>query len=116
MKSIETETRKSSIVQNGIGTKGKLRPLIAFLASAGTLAMAVLAYASSSTQVEQLAPLAVPRTAHTATVLADGSVLITGGRAAAGTALAVAEVFDPKTRTSKGKRSAMGGSVGFLLS
>ncbi len=79
----------------------KSRPLAALLASGATLAMAILAYASSSTQIEQLAPLAVPRTAHTATVLADGSVLITGGRDAAGTALAVAEVFDPKTRTSK---------------
>ncbi len=65
MNSIKTQMRKS-------------RPLAALLASGATLAMAILAYASSSTQIEQLAPLATPRTMHTATVLADGNVLITG--------------------------------------
>src|SRR5205814_1612831 len=55
---------------------------------------------SSSTQVEQLGPLAVPRTAHTATVLSNGKVLIAGGRDVNGDLLAAAELFDPATQTS----------------
>src|SRR6266576_103918 len=76
------------------------KPFVALLAAGATLAMATLIDASSSSQVEQLAPLAVPRTGHAATVLADGRVLITGGRDSAGIIVATAEVFDPATETS----------------
>src|SRR5438128_7755607 len=76
------------------------KAFVALLAAGATLAMATLIDASSSSQVEQLAPLAVPRTGHAATVLADGRVLITGGRDSAGIIVATAEVFDPANQTS----------------
>jgi Bacterial Ig-like domain (group 3)/YDG domain/Bacterial Ig-like domain/Galactose oxidase, central domain/Immunoglobulin I-set domain len=76
------------------------RRLVALLGAAATLAMATLIDASSSSQVEQLGLLAVPRTGHAATALADGRVLITGGRDSAGTMVATAEVFDPANQTS----------------
>src|SRR5438876_449594 len=76
------------------------KPFVAFLAAGAALAMATLIDASSSTQVEQLDSLVVPRTGHVATVLADGLVLITVGRDSAGTIVATAEIFDPATETS----------------
>src|SRR5207244_4580216 len=76
------------------------KPCGALLAAGAALAMATLIDASSSTQVEQFGPLVVPRTGHAAIALADGRVLITGGRDGAGTILAIAEVFDPATRAS----------------
>src|SRR5256714_4333678 len=76
------------------------KPFVALLAAGALLAMATLIDASSSNQVEQLGPLAVPRTGHAATVLADGRVLITGGRDSAGIIVATAEVFDPASQTS----------------
>src|SRR5207248_2208084 len=75
------------------------KPFVALLAAGAALAMATLIDASSSTQVEQLDSLVVPRTGHVATVLADGRVLITGGRDSAGTIVATAEIFDPATET-----------------
>src|SRR4026208_2224820 len=74
--------------------------LIALLAAGVTLAMATLIDASSSSQIEQLGLLAVPRTGHAATVLAGRRVLITGGRDNAGIIVATAEVFDPTNETS----------------
>jgi len=74
--------------------------LLALFAAAATLATATLIDASSSSQVEQLGLLAVPRTGHAATALADGRVLITGGRDNAGIIVATAEVFDPAKETS----------------
>ena len=76
------------------------RRLVALFAAVATLATATLIDASSSSQVEQLGLLAVPRTGHAATALADGRVLITGGRDSAGTIVATAEVFDPANQTS----------------
>src|SRR6476646_2404036 len=76
------------------------KPFVALLAAGATLAMATLIDASSSSQIEQLGLLAVPRTGHAATVLADGRVLITGGRDIAGIIVATAEVFDPANETS----------------
>ncbi|PYK58642.1 MAG: hypothetical protein DME43_10880, partial [Verrucomicrobia bacterium] len=76
------------------------KAFVALLAAGATLAMATLLDGSSSTQVEQLGPLAIPRTGHAATVLADGRVLITGGRDNAGIIVATAEVFDPANQTS----------------
>src|SRR5438105_5703467 len=80
--------------------KREAQPFLALLSATITLALATLVGASSSPQVEQLDPLAVPRTAHAATALADGRVLICGGRDTAGTILAAAEIFDPATKTS----------------
>src|SRR6266516_637157 len=76
------------------------KPFVTLLVASATLAMATLVGASSSTQVEQLGPLAVPRTGHAATVLVDGRVLIPGGRDSVGNIVAVAEIFDPATETS----------------
>src|SRR5438105_598278 len=76
------------------------KPFVALLAAGAALAMATLIDASSSTQVEQFGPLVVPRTGHAATALADGRVLITGGRDGAGTIVATAEIFDPATEIS----------------
>src|SRR6266481_6869557 len=74
--------------------------LVALLGAGATLAMATLIDASSSSQVEQLGPLVVPHTGHAATALADGRVLITGGRDSAGIIVATAEVFDPANQIS----------------
>src|SRR5437764_15222265 len=76
------------------------KPFVALLAAGAALAMATLIDASSSTQVEQFGPLVVPRTGHAATALADGRVLITGGRDGAGTIVAIAEIFEPATETT----------------
>src|SRR2546430_10854254 len=76
------------------------KSFVALLATGATLAMATLIDASSSSQVEQLGLLAVPRTGHAATALADGRVLITGGRDNAGIIVATAEVFDPANEPS----------------
>src|SRR5438094_1931913 len=76
------------------------RRFVSFLAAGATLAMAALVGASSSTQVKELSPLVVPRTAHAATALSDGRILITGGRDSAGNIVAVSEIFDPANETS----------------
>src|SRR5439155_1479660 len=44
-----------------------------------------------------IADLNQPRAEHTATLLANGTVLIAGGRDAAGQPLASAEIYDPAT-------------------
>src|SRR5947207_1146210 len=55
------------------------------------------AVASSSTQTQPTEAMIVARQGHTATVLADGRVLIVGGRDTNGV-LNAAEVFDPSTK------------------
>src|SRR5438874_4663345 len=74
--------------------------LVALFAAAATLAMATLIDASSSSQVEQFGQMAVHRSAHKATALSDGRVLITGGRNTAGIVIADAEIFNPNTGES----------------
>src|SRR5947207_2903185 len=76
------------------------RQFAALLTASVTLAIATFVSASTSTQVKQLDPLVVPRTAHAATALTDGRILITGGRDSAGNIVAVSEIFDPATDTS----------------
>src|SRR6266446_9623936 len=76
------------------------KQLVTFLTASVTLAIATLVSASTSNQVKQLDPLVVPRTAHAATALTDGRILITGGRDSAGNIVAVSEIFDPATETS----------------
>src|SRR5438045_8901641 len=89
---------RTTLIGQGLGKNNKR--FIALLAAGATLAMVTLIDASSSSQVEQLGPLAVPLTGHAATGLADGRVLITGGRDNAGIIVATAEVFDPANETS----------------
>lgn len=48
-------------------------------------------------RVQVLSPLAVARAGHTATLLADGSVLVVGGRDASGMALDSVERWNPST-------------------
>src|SRR6266487_503196 len=76
------------------------RRFAAFLTASATLAIATLVSASTSTQVKTLDPLVVPRTGHVATALADGHILITGGRDSSRNIVAVSEIFDPATNTS----------------
>src|SRR5437899_8153593 len=76
------------------------RQFVAFLTASATLAIATLVSASTSTQVKELSPLVVPRTAHAATALTDGRILITGGRDSAGNIVAGSEIFDPATESS----------------
>src|SRR5207302_8757257 len=76
------------------------KSFVAVLATGAMLATATLIDASSSSQVEQLGLLAAPRTGHAATALADGRVLITGGRDNAGMIVAPAGGFDPANETS----------------
>src|SRR5437764_10009520 len=76
------------------------KPFVALLAAGATLAMATLIDASSSSQVQQLGQLAIHRSAHKATALSDGRVLITGGRNTAGIVIADTEIFNPNTGES----------------
>src|SRR5438034_710739 len=76
------------------------KTFLSLLAAGATLAIAMLVDASSSPQVQQLGPLAVPRTGQAATALSDGRALITGGRNTAGIVIADAEIFDSNTGES----------------
>src|SRR5438128_239726 len=76
------------------------KSFVALVALIATLAVPTLIDASSSTQVEKLGALVVPRTGHIATALSDGRILITGGRDRAGNIVAVSEIFDPATQVS----------------
>ena len=60
------------------------------IAQAGTDTVAGAALAEVGT-------MAAPRAAHTATTLADGTVLITGGMTGRGDAVAGAELYDPRS-------------------
>ena len=77
-----------------------IRRFLALLGAGATLATAMLVDGSTSTQVEQLGQMAIHRSAHKATALSDGRVLITGGRNTAGIVIADAEIFDPNTDES----------------
>lgn len=62
-----------------------------------TLTVAFAATSGGVRTSGSAAPMAVGRYQHTATVLADGRVLVAGGVDASGRRLAAAEVFDPAT-------------------
>jgi len=76
------------------------RHLLYLLTGFTSLAMPFFVGGSTSTQVEQLGQMAIHRSAHKATALSDGRVLITGGRNTAGIVIADAEIFDPNTDES----------------
>ncbi len=67
--------------------------------------VAMTLWAASSPAQGRFVPagsLSVARVAHTATLLADGRVLVTGGRTTDGlTTLATVELFDPRSKTWK---------------
>lgn len=71
------------------------------LALSAVLALSLIAPASAQPAWTMTGPMSTPRMQHTATLLADGRVLVTGGRPEehTGSALASAEVFDPETGT-----------------
>jgi hypothetical protein len=75
------------------------------LSSLVALAVGATALAQSTATFTATGSMAVARTSHTATLLANGKVLILGGTSASGPgALATAEVYDP----SAGRFSATG--------
>src|SRR5436190_4176654 len=73
------------------------RRLLYFLTGFTSLVMPLFLPASTSPQVEQFGQMAIHRSAHKATALSDGRVLITGGRNTAGIVIADAEIFDPNS-------------------
>src|SRR6266581_1767905 len=89
---------RTTLIGQWLGNNNKT--FLTLLAAGATLAIAMLVDASSSPQVQQLGPLAVPRTGHAATALSDGRALITGGRNTAAIVIADAEIFDPNTGES----------------
>src|SRR5439155_405626 len=64
-----------------------------------TLWLATPVWAQEAWTWAPMAGLNQPRAEHTATLLANGTVLIAGGRDAAGQPLASAEIYDPATGT-----------------
>src|SRR5882724_9112883 len=61
------------------------------------IALALTGLAAAAEQVQPTSPMTVARRGHTATVLADGRVLLVGGLDDSGP-VAAAEVFDPTTK------------------
>ena len=74
---------------------------------AGAAVVAATAVAVASAQFAQTASMHYARRGHTATLLADGKVLVAGGYDASGNCLATAEVFDPASQTWNATASAM---------
>src|SRR4051812_21827158 len=71
--------------------------LLYFVTAFTSLVLPLFLTASTSPQVEQFGQMAIHRSAHKATALSDGRVLITGGRNTAGIVIADAEIFDPNS-------------------
>ncbi|MDQ5857382.1 MAG: immunoglobulin domain-containing protein, partial [Acidobacteriota bacterium] len=76
-------------------SQGRTARLSLFFASLATILFASVAPAA---EIVGSARLNVERESHTATLLGKGTVLLVGGRNAGGP-LAVAEIYDPSTRT-----------------
>ena len=83
-------------------------------APASVITNSVDAFNPADNSVSPVAPMTIRRWSHTATALADGRVLVTGGRtgstAATGVVLATAEIYDPATNAWTETAGAM--SVG----
>ena len=88
------------ILKNAYAYIAMKRRLLYVLTVFASLAMPFFVGGSTSTQVEQVGHMAIPRRGHNATALSDGRVLITGGRNTAGIVIADAEIFDPNTGES----------------
>lgn len=79
----------------------KFLPIILFLFSFSALAckaQIVKSDAQKTTHLSEIAEMKTSRAAHTATLLNDGRVLVTGGFYGGGNSQANAEIFDPKTQ------------------
>src|SRR5207244_3920878 len=83
-------------VSSGRSYLSRLLPRPAWLLAL-TLGLASPASAQAPGTWAPIADLNQPRAEHTATLLANGTVLIAGGRDAAGQPLASAEIYDPAT-------------------
>src|SRR5881398_2455200 len=83
-------------VSSGRSYLSRLLPRPAWLLAL-TLGLASPASAQAPGTWAPMADLNQPRAEHTATLLANGTVLIAGGRDAADQALASAEIYDPAT-------------------
>src|SRR5207247_11139859 len=83
-------------VSSGRSYLSRLLPRPAWLLAL-TLGLASPASAQAPGTWAPSADLHQPRAEHTATLLANGTVLIAGGRDAAGQPLASAEIYDPAT-------------------
>src|SRR5690349_1827121 len=70
----------------------RFRPIAAFLLCLALLPLLPLASVSAAPSWEQRASMATGRSGHTATLLADGQVLVVGGTSAAPSA----ERYDPE--------------------
>lgn len=83
-------------------------------APASVITNSVDAFNPADNSVSPVAPMTIRRWSHTATTLADGRVLVTGGRTAStsatGVVLATAEIYDPATNAWTETAGAM--SVG----
>ena len=66
----------------------------------------------ASGRFERDAPMSEARSGHTATLLADGRVLVLGGRGASGAALGSAEIYDPAARAFAPAGMMQGARVG----
>src|SRR5438045_6201183 len=93
-------SKNSRPVPNPKSSSWKANLLLALLVFGVPLGVKLIlqsALAASSEQVKSSEPMVVPRAGHTATMLTNGTVLITGGTNLAGESIDTPEVFDPAT-------------------